>query len=134
MIDDSEGVPPIYKMWMEEDGVLMIEFEPAPDHTLEDARALVEEHNTLAGGKKVRVLADCRRIAVGASKEARQYYVSDEGARCKLGMAMVVGNMVQRMIGNVFFRMNKPPYPTRLFSDLESARTWLHSIPGEVTS
>ena len=127
-----ENASSIYTMWLEEDGLLMIEFKPTPEHTVEDARALVAQHNVLAEGKKVRVLADCRKITVSASKEAREHYVSEEGARCKLGMAMVVDNMVQRMIGNIFFRMNKPPYPTRLFSDLDTARTWLNSIPREV--
>ncbi len=45
-------------------------------------------------------------------------------------MAMLVSSPVQRMIGNLFVLISRPPYPTRLFKDEESGLDWLRAYKG----
>jgi hypothetical protein len=43
-------------------------------------------------------------------------------------MAMVVGSPVQRMLGNIFLKISRPPYPSQLFADEGSALLWLKTF------
>ena len=40
-------------------------------------------------------------------------------------VAILVSNPVSRILGSVFLRLVKPPYPTRLFALRRDARAWL---------
>jgi hypothetical protein len=102
-----------------------MQFRRSETHNLEDAKEVVRVHNDLAEEQPSPVLADIRAAAVGADREARTYYTTEEAARLKTAMAMVVDSPLQRMLGNFFLRLNRPPYPTRLFADQEAALSWL---------
>lgn len=117
-------------VWREDDGVVWMRFKPCDSHTLEDAIAVVKAHNDLADEKQIPVIADIREVSVGADRQAREYYVSEESSRLKLGMAMLVKSPMQRMLGNVFFRINRPPYPSKMFSDESKALSWLGGLRG----
>jgi hypothetical protein len=73
------------------------------------------------------VLADISAVRAGADRLARNHYVSEEGSRLKTAMAMVTQSPFQRMVGNFFFRMNQPPYPSRIFRDQHEAMVWLQA-------
>ena len=115
-------------VWRGSDGVIRIDFKPSSKHDLEDARCIVSAHNRLAEGVPCPVLADITQVSVGADRAARQYYVSEESSRLKTGMAMVTQSPLQQMLGNFFFRMNRPPYPTRMFRETDAALAWLASL------
>ena len=115
-------------VWINDDGVIWMRFKPCEAHTLEDAIAVVKAHNDLAGNQQVPVIADIREVSVGADRQAREYYVAEESSRLKLGMAMLVKSPMQRMLGNIFFRINRPPYPSKMFSSEEKALSWLDSL------
>lgn len=117
-------------VWREDDGVVWMRFKPCDSHTLEDAIAVVKAHNDLADEEQIPVIADIREVSVGADRQAREYYVSEESSRLKLGMAMLVKSPMQRMLGNVFFRINRPPYPSKMFSDESKALSWLGGLRG----
>jgi hypothetical protein len=122
---------PIADIWLDQEQITHMHFKPTVRHGIEEARQIVEAHNALVNGKKTPVLADLREITVGADRLARKYYVSEESSRYKLGMAMLVTSPVQRMLGNLFMKLNKPPYPTRLFKEEEEAMDWLRSLEEE---
>lgn len=118
-------------VWMDSENIARMRFKPTDRHNLEDAREVVNAHNALANGVNTRVLADLRNITTGANRQARRYYCEEESSRWKLGMAMLVNSPVQRMLGNLFMMLNKPPYPTRLFKEEADALAWLKEIPNE---
>ena len=117
----------IARVWMDHERIVHVEFHETDEHSLHEASEVVTAHNRLAGDEPCCVLADLRRVKVGADRSARQHYVSDEGARLKLAMAMVTESPLQRMLGNVFNLMSKPPYPVRMFATEASALEWLRS-------
>jgi len=126
----AEDTLNIARVFWEDDAqdVVVIEFLSSDNHGLEDAKKVVNAHHELAAGKKTGVLADITRTTTGANRDAREYYVTEEASVMKKGMAMLVKSPLQRMLGNVFFRMNKPPYPTRLFTDRVEAIAWLRVL------
>jgi len=115
-------------VWKDDEGFVRVLFKPCPRHGLAEAKAIVDAHNRLSDGRKCGVLADLSGITTGADREARNHYVSDEGSRLKLGMAMLTPKPLERMLGNVFFRMNRPPYPCRMFQTEPEAVAWLKTL------
>lgn len=100
-------------------------FKPGVPHGLAEAREVVEAHIRLADGKMCAVLADIRDVSKGADSAARRYYASEEGSHLKAAMALVADSPIQRMIGNLFLRVSRPRYPTRLFGNPNDALSWL---------
>jgi len=120
----------IARAWKDDQGIIWFRFRPSDSHSLADAREIVAAHIALAEGTDSPVLADLRGTSTGADRDARTYYSSSEGAYLKSAMAMVVDSPVQRMLGNIFLRFNKPPYPTRLLAGPDEAIEWLEQFAG----
>lgn len=119
---------PIADLWKDTEGIVHIHFKPTERHGAGEAHRVVDAHNELAEGTPCLVLADIKDVTVGANRAARVHYVSHESSKYKLGMAMLVQSPMQRMLGNIFLRINRPPYPTRLFSQKEDALEWLRRL------
>jgi hypothetical protein len=121
----------IADIWIDAEKITWMRFKQTDRHSIEEAQQVVNAHNALANGVKTPVLADLREITTGADRQARQYYVSEESSRCKLGMAMLVSSPLQRMLGNLFMKLNSPPYPTRLFKEEVAALIWLRALQAQ---
>ena len=62
------------------------------------------------------------------TKEARDIAKSEQMIEITSGMAMIVDNMINRFLGNLFIAMNKGEYPVRLFKNESQATVWLRSL------
>lgn len=111
--------------------IIHIRFKNNTAHGLAEAMEIVDAHNILADGVPRGVIADIRSVETGADRAARKYYVSEKSARYKLGMAMLVNSPTQRMLGNIFFLLNRPPYPSKMFLDEGEALNWLRNLPND---
>lgn len=110
-------------VWVDEPGIVCIDFGPHCDVTLEGVRYAHEQHKRLRPGKSpVLLLA---HTATAADYEAQEF--ASEPAVCEVvsAMAIVVQSFFSRALADVFLKFHKPPYPTRLFADEDTARTWL---------
>ena len=118
---------PIARIWMDSTRVVHMVFKPESAHGIDEARQVIQALDQFADGTPCPVLADITAVTSGADRAARQYYVSLDGGHARMGlaMAMVTASPFHRMLGNFFSRMNKPPYPFRMFSNTESALSWL---------
>lgn len=62
------------------------------------------------------------------SREARQYYAkSPEALAIVSCIALLVGGPSSRVLGNFFLGLNRPAYPTRLFTSESEAILWLQA-------
>lgn len=120
---------PIAQTWRDESGIVWIRLREIGKHGLPEARDVGQSHVQLTAPRKGPVIGDMRWIATGADREAREHYVSDESAAHKTAMAMIVGSKLQMLLGNFFMRVNKPPYPTRIFTDEGAAVAWVLQYP-----
>ncbi len=73
---------------------------------------------------KLPVLADSRQVTYH-SKEVREFYASREMGDHISAMAVLVESFATKLIGNFFIRVNKPHFPTKLFTDEKEAIAWL---------
>ncbi|MBK7861542.1 MAG: hypothetical protein IPJ65_23595 [Archangiaceae bacterium] len=92
-----------------------------------DAREHLGVMSRLTGGQKARVLVDLR-AARSQSREARQLYSGAESDAHTCCCALVVGSPISRVLGSFFLGLNKPRYPTRIFTSPEDAERWLEQF------
>jgi len=112
------------RIWLDQDGILHNTFLPNAEVGFEDAKEIGIANAKAAGGKKVVSLIDARKVK-SAVREARKFGVRDETETTRVATAILVDSPISRVIGNFFINIDKPPYPTRLFTTETKAIDWL---------
>lgn len=59
------------------------------------------------------------------TREARELSAKKEYGEQRKAMAFVITSLAQRIIGNFFININKPPTPTKIFNSREEALVWV---------
>lgn len=89
-----------------------------------EGREAVASFLEMTAGKRVPTLVDLRAPASVTGK-ARAFFASQEGCAGTTRLALLTASNVTALAGNLFMRVNRPPVPTRLFTDEDQARAWL---------
>lgn len=110
------------ELW-EEDGILHCTFTGKLHMDLTVAKSCVEDRILFSKGISYPVLIDMRNLR-SVTKEAREY-MAGKGAELITAGALLINSSLTRILGNIFLQINKPPRPSRLFSDKEEAKAWL---------
>ena len=99
-------------------------------HVPNAAITLAESKETLAAYQKVSqgqprpLLTDIRNVK-SVDRASRVYAADQEFSSTVSAAAILVASPVSRMVGNFFLGVNRPPYPTRLFTSEAKAIEWL---------
>ena len=109
------------------EGFLRVSSKPDCEIELADAQNDFDEAAKLTNETKVPVLADSRNYT-HHTKEVRDFYASKEMGENITAMAVLVGSLPTRLIGNFFIRTSRPHFPTKLFTDEKIAIAWLNNI------
>ena len=117
---------PKFRMWLRPDGIVQVVWVPGATAHLEDAIATVDAMARLTGGRRIPLLVDMRDT--GPQDRATRAGWTRNDASSAVGL--IVGTPLSRMVGNLFIRMNKPPFPVRLFDNEASAIKWLKAYVG----
>ncbi len=94
------------------------------DETIEKARELIETIKKITENKTSPLLVDMRQQK-SISREARQFYSRKETMDTVTALALIVESAISKVLANFFLGLNKPPYPTRLFTVEAEAIEWL---------
>ena len=94
------------------------------DETIEKARELIETIKKITENKTSPLLVDMRQQK-SISREARQFYSRKETMDTVTALALIVGSPISKVMANFYLGLNKPPYPTRLFTNEDEAIDWL---------
>jgi hypothetical protein len=78
----------------------------------------------LANGKRYAVLVDARATA-HLSREGRERASLPRSYTDLIAQAIVVDSLPNRLVANFIIKFHKPTSPTRMFSTIQSAKTWL---------
>lgn len=113
---------PYIKLWME-DGILFGKYAENLFIDLEIAKQVVHERIKFSKGISYPVIIDMKGVR-SANKQAREY-LATEGAKYVTAGALVVDSAVTRTLGNIFLTVNKPPLPTKLFTNEAEAKEWI---------
>jgi hypothetical protein len=94
--------------------------------TSQDLENSREWTQSIGGGEYLNLIEAGSRTEI--EDDMRRSSASDTENRHTIADAIVVRNLSQRIIANLYLRFNKPVKPTRIFSDAESAAFWLMSF------
>lgn len=112
------------EMVLDEHGIVCCRVLPGAEINLEDAKENVLAVKLLAPGRRVPIYVDAG-ASKGGTKEARDYFASEEVARIQTACAFLVSSPLSYLIGNFFLGLNKTKFPFRLFQKEEQAKEWL---------
>ena len=110
------------KIW-KEDGILYATSSDNLNIDLDTAIQCVHERIKFSNGTSYPCLFDMSNVR-SANKQAREY-MANEGAKYVRAGALLVDSPLTKTIGNIFLTVNKPPVPTKLFTDETEAKNWL---------
>lgn len=113
------------KMWID-DGIFRVNIF-SENIDLNIVQTGVRERLKICGGESYPLLSDCRRIK-NVDKEARAFLAKPENTVLISAGALLVNNQLQKVLGNFFIQINKPPVPARLFTDESEAIAWLQQF------
>ena len=129
MTSDEEPRPaietPTTVISVRDDGIVLVTLKQNAEVTLEAAK---EDHVAtmkLVGGHDFLILVDARP-ARGITREARQYYADPEVRKHTIAQAILIDSGVSKVLGNFYLAVNKPPFPTKLFTTEQAAIAWLN--------
>jgi len=97
------------------------------DETLDKAQEAFEMIKKNTGSKKYPLLVDVRQQR-SVSREARQFYASKEFTDNVSALAFIVESAISKVLANFYLGLNKPPYPTQLFTNEDKAIEWLRGF------
>ena len=109
------------------DGILYGVALPERVQSREDAEENLAVAHRLTGGARVPLLLDIRGTGT-LSREARELYSSEAGARVITALAFIADSAFTRVVGNLFIRLARTRYPVRLFSEESEAESWLGDV------
>jgi hypothetical protein len=109
---------------LRDDGIVEYRYDEGIIVDLEVARGAIEAAQTiLDGSHPALVFIDGVRTV---TRPARSFFANDDLNReVSNRVALVTRTPVARVLGNFFLGLNKPRFPTRLFTSEEEAVRWL---------
>ena len=114
-----------YKAWIEDD-IFHIVYN-INVITLQIAKQALETRKQLCDGIDYPMFADIRSIKA-TDTEASRFMSSAESTQYLRAGALLVNNQVQKVSGNFFIMVNKPPVPAKLFTSEVDAFAWLQQF------
>ena len=108
--------------WLDESGIVFC--IALGNQTLEHARENIAILTIYNDGKRKPLLLDFSNMQ-SQTREAREYYASDETNKAVSSVAVVTNTLIGNLIGNFFIGLNKSIFPIKLFTDITEAKQWL---------
>jgi hypothetical protein len=96
----------------------------------EDTDEIFKAFDQLGVVTPTALVADIRTLR-GVSLGVRTQMSSERAGRYLSRVALVADSPLTRTIGNFFMRLNRPPFPVRIFDAEAEALRWLSSPPGD---
>jgi len=121
LLVDNEAV----RIW-KKDGIVYAEYKPNLYIDMRVAKLMVASREFVSNGVDYPMLADIRNLK-RVEEDARKYLASDEAAADIKAAAIIKGGFVVNLLANWYLKIDKPPFPTRLFeaSEMKRAIRWL---------
>ena len=113
-------------LWIQ-DGIAYLVHKEGKKATLKSAIKETKIHQQLCSGSKLPLFADIREM-ISADIQSRDYGNSEVTINTYQAVAILVGNPITRIIGSFFLKIQKPPYPVKMFTKKVNAIRWLQQF------
>lgn len=111
------------RMWIS-NGILHGEYKPELVMNVEIAKQMVNHRLKVSNGVSHPMLLDVRNL-VSTDRTTMKYYKTKEVVQYVTAAAIITGNSITSLAGNIFLTLEKPLIPTKLFTDEKKALEWL---------
>lgn len=111
-------------LWLDKSGIAVTINNGGSEHTLEHAKEAVALYERITKQIPVPLLVDFTKVK-HMTREAREYYSSEENAKKMKALGIVTSSNIGRMVANFFIGINKVRNPVRIFNSYEEAMQWL---------
>ncbi len=116
----------VVKIWKREDGIAVQQYHKDAQIELADMKEIIDIGYKYFNQENL-IFVDASGIKE-ISYEARKILLTKEGSANVKAMAIKVKSKTSTFIANFFYYVNKPEYPTKLFTNEEKAIEWLKSF------
>lgn len=114
----------VLDIYMIHPGIVVSEYKSEFELDIEFAKEVNQQIGILTNGKPMpQLFIACPGLSV--SRAVREWGATEEANRYTLSSAVVCDLLSHRIIGNFLIRVQKPPRPTKMFSNQEEAIEWL---------
>ena len=114
------------QVWFE-NGVVHILYKPGCVLNINNIKLIVEDRITVSNGKTSPILIDLRNL-VSSDNATRSYLATPEAERYLCAGAMIINNELQKLLMNLYLKIDKPNLPARVFTSKEKALEWLEQF------
>ena len=123
----------ISKVSKRSEDVLLIDIDKNKTFEKRDFEELKMAALKIGAGKKFYNLINVGEHTL-PNKEAREASASSGGCEFKIADAFIVKTMAQRIMASMMIKINMPPVPTKVFSNLKDAENWINNLKNKHTS
>ena len=117
----------IGKMWLDEEGIIREKVHAGSVIDLDVSKEEIAAYAVLCKNEVRPLLVDIRNVK-SVTGEARSHLAGEEGAKVTRAIALLIGSPLSRIMGNFFLGLNKPSFPSKLFTSEEEALIWLRGF------
>lgn len=123
----EEIICKISKVTKRSEDVLFIDIEKNKSFEKRDFVELKMAARKLGSGQRFYNLINVGEFTL-PNKEAREFSSSQNGCQFKIADAFVVKTLAQRIMANMMIKLNTPPIPTKVFSNIKDAENWINKL------
>lgn len=109
-----------------DNGILIMKYKPNKELTLDMAKKIVKTRLEFTDHTNLPLLILDQGVS-GMSKEARDYFSSDEGIYLVKASSIVIDSVFGSFLVNFFLKVTNPKIPVKVFSDIKKAKKWLEA-------
>jgi len=128
--DNPIFVTKVAKISIIEEGICLVTLDTSKQDFMgkEEALEIIEGILSICKQKPHLILTDAR-MAEGRVEPIAREIISKhvEYSKIRIAEAFLINSLANRLIVNFYIKFNRPPNPTKVFNNLESALEWLRS-------
>ncbi len=104
-------------------GIIYVCFKPNTHITIEMQERMIEAYWEVTDINRPFIFEAGEFISI--SKEARLNAIKIEEKSPVLASAIIVKNLAQKILGEYYYKFNRPKNPVKLFTNVASAEEWI---------
>ncbi|MEK6256192.1 MAG: hypothetical protein N2C13_02600 [Chloroflexota bacterium] len=116
----------IAEIWIDDNGICRAVLAPLSDIGIQETKEFFVIQKQILADKRVPVLFDMRGLN-SSTVESRTYAAQHARELQATAIAILDNTSLGHVLGNLFVRLSKPHYPTKLFSKENEAIVWLNT-------
>jgi hypothetical protein len=114
------------EIWFE-DGIVHIVYKAGCILNINNIKPIVQDRIKVSNGVISPILIDLRNL-VSSDNATRAYLATPEAEKYLSAGAMLINNEIQKLLMNLYLKIDVPKLPAKVFTSEEKAMVWLNQF------